>query len=225
MQRMQQTFFRSGLFYGAFALALALAACGGGSSTSTPATTKPSATASPTTSPSASGSASASPSAAPTPEYAFPAPQATMPSTNPTVTLTQGAVTMTGTFSANTGGSGTIDVNLGFNNGDITPAITPADNATTNTPIIYASFYNGTTNDIQFGTMTPKVVLTDTNGLGAATWCSLDVFSNNGGGSAWGSVATGTPAGNSVTIPPTAIGGSSTLDLEPGQQLVAVSCN
>jgi hypothetical protein len=148
-----------------------------------------------------------------------------MPSTNPTVTLTQGAVTLTGTFSANTSGSGTIDVNLGFNNGDITPAISPVDNATANTPIIYASFYNPTSSDIQFGTMTPKVVLTDTNGLGAATSCSLDVYSNNGGGSAWGSVATGAPAGNSVTISAVALGGSSTLDLSPGQQIIAVSCN
>lgn len=149
-----------------------------------------------------------------------------MPSTNPTVTLTLGAVTLTGTFSASTSGSGTIDVNLGFNNGDITPAISPVDNATANTPVIYASFYNPTTSDLQFGTSTPKVVLTDTNGLGTSpTSCSLDVYSNNGGGFAWNSVATSTPSGNSVTIPAVALGGSSTLDLSPGQQIVAVSCN
>lgn len=149
-----------------------------------------------------------------------------MPSTNPTVTLTQGVVTMTATFSANTAGSGTIDTNLGFNNGDITPAV-PTDNATAGTAIIYGSFYNGTTNDIAFGTSTPKVVLTDTNGLGAGpTSCSLDVYANNNGtGLAWNSVATGAPAGNSVTIPATALGGSSTLDLNPGQQIIAVSCH
>jgi hypothetical protein len=147
-----------------------------------------------------------------------------MPSTNPTVTLTQGAVTLTATFSANTGGSGTILANLGFNNGDITPAISPADNAVGgNTTIVYGSFYNPTANDIQFGNSTPKIVLTDTNGLGAATSCSLDVYANNGGGLAWGSVATGAPSGNSVTILAAPAGGS--LDLNPGQQIVAVSCN
>jgi len=148
-----------------------------------------------------------------------------MPATNPTVSLTQGAVTLSATFSANTAGSGTIDVNLGFNNGDVTPAI-PADNATAGSALIYGSFYNGTTNDISFGTQTPKVVMTDTNGLGSSpTSCSLDVYANNGGGLAWGSVATGTPSGNSVTIPATALGGSSTLDFQPGQQVIAVSCH
>ena len=144
-----------------------------------------------------------------------------MASTNPTVSLTQGAVTVTATFSANTSGSGTIDANLGFNNGDITPAV-PTD--TVGTAVIYGSFYNGTTNDIAFGTSTPKIVLTDTGGL-APTSCSLDVYANNGSGLMWGSVATGTPSGNSVTINATPLGGSSTLDFEPGQQIIAISCH
>ncbi|MGC2128473.1 MAG: hypothetical protein WA629_00130 [Candidatus Aquilonibacter sp.] len=145
-----------------------------------------------------------------------------MPSTNPTVTLTQGAVTLTATFSASTAGSGTVDVNLGFNNGDITPAV-PTD--TVGTAVIYGSFYNPTTSDLGFGTSTPKVVMTDTGGL-APNACSLDVYANNGGSSlTWNSVATGTPSGNSVTINATPLGGSSTLDFEPGQQIIAVSCH
>ncbi len=117
-------------------------------------------------------------------------------------------------------------MNLGFNTGDITPAV-PTDNATAGTALIYGSFYNGTANDISFGTSTPKVVLTDTSGLGASpTSCSLDVYANNGGSSlTWNSVATGVPSGNSVTIPAAALGGSSTLDFEPGQQIIAVSCH
>ena len=209
---------RSTILYVGFASTCALIAACGGSSTSTPSTTAPSG--SPSTSP--SGSPSSNPSSAPTPAYAFPAPQATMLSTNPTVTLTQGAVTLTATFSASTAGSGTIDVNLGFNNGDITPAA-PTD--TVGTAVIYGSFYNPTTSNLGFGTSTPKVVMTDTSGL-PTTSCSLDVYANNNGtGLMWNSVATGTPAGNSVTINAAPLGGSSTLDFSPGQQIIAVSCH
>lgn len=149
-----------------------------------------------------------------------------MASTNPTFTVTQGAATLTVTFSASTSGSGTLSANLGFNNGDITPAV-PTDNAVSgNTAVVYGSIYNGTTTDLVFGTQTPKVVLTDTSGL-APNSCSLDVYSNNNGTSlTWGSVATGTPSGNSVTINPASLGGgSSTLDIQPGQQIIAVSCH
>jgi len=150
-----------------------------------------------------------------------------MPSSNATVTLTQGALTLTATFSANTAGSGTINVNAGFNTGDITPAISPADNATSGfTPLIYLSFDNNTTNTISFGSSTPKVVITSSGAISGAN-CNLDVYSSNGGmTSTWNFVGATGPVtgGNSVTIAPSPLGSGMTVDFKPGQQIVAISC-
>ncbi len=149
-----------------------------------------------------------------------------MSSATHAVTITKGAVTLQATFGAATAGSGTVDVNLGFNNGDITPAV-PTDNASAGfTAVVFASFYNpGST--ITFGNTTPVVTLTDTSGFSGATACELDAYSGNGSGSlSWQSVSsTGTISGTSVTVPSSTLSGSSTLDFQPGQQVVAVSCH
>jgi hypothetical protein len=117
-------------------------------------------------------------------------------------------------------------VNLGFDNGDITPTL-PADNATANTPIIYVSLYNPTSSTISFGTTTPTINLTDTSGFGGATTCELDVYNNSSGTYSWVSIsgATGAPSGNSVTISSAPATGGGGLQIKPGQQIVAVSCN
>ena len=118
-------------------------------------------------------------------------------------------------------------MNLGFDNGDITPSLT-ADNATAgNTPLIYASFFNPTSSAIDFGTDTPTINLTDTSGFGGATTCELDVYNNGSGTYAWDAIsgATGTPSGDSVTISPAPATGGGGLQIQPGQQIVAISCN
>jgi len=172
---------------------------------------------------STSSSPSASPSTAPTPEYAFPTPTATMASGADSFSLTYNGITVAATFGAAT--TTTLDVNLGQNNDDVTPTISPADNATADyTPVIYISFYNGSTSTVTLGSDSPAVTLTDAS-LGA-TACELDVYTGNGSGSdAWQRIASGSFASGTGTIAAAAIPDGGSVQFAPGQQLVAIACN
>ncbi|HVA36656.1 MAG TPA: hypothetical protein VNJ51_03505 [Candidatus Dormibacteraeota bacterium] len=111
--------------------------------------------------------------------------------------------------------------------GDISPATLPTDNATAGyTPLIYVSFYNGSTTTLTFGSTTPTVSVTDSAGFGGATTCELDVYSKNGGSAlAWNAIgASGSVSGNAVTIGPVSLGAGSTVDFKPGQQILAIAC-
>jgi hypothetical protein len=134
------------------------------------------------------------------------------------------SVTVTAAFSAATSGSGTLSFNLGFNTGDITPSISPPDNASSDTPLIYLSIFNPGA-PIVFGTQTPNITLTDSNGYSkSATTCEFDIYSNNGGsGPAWHEVDSGTISGNTVTFPPVSTGGS--VQIQTGQSIGAFACN
>lgn len=211
-----------------FALIVAAAGCGGGSTTSTPPTTSP--TSAPTSSP--TSSPTSAPSAAPTPTWTFSGTSATLSATSgqtASVSLTayQG-ITFAAQFSAATS-TGSLSVSDALNNGtDVTPATLPLDNATAGAaPIIYASFYNGSTTSIGFGSQTPAITVTDANGFGTATTCELDVYSSNGSSTTtWNAVATGgTISGNATTIPPVALVAPMTVDFQPGQQIIAVACH
>ena len=170
-----------------------------------------------------SSSPSASPSTAPTPEYAFPTPTATMASGSDSFSLTYNAVSVSATFGAAT--TTTLDVNLGQNTGDVTPAISPADNATADyAPVVYISFYNGSTSTVTLGSDSPAVTLTDASV--SATECELDVYTGNGSGSdAWQKIASGSFANGAGTIPAAAIPDGGSVQFAPGQQLVAIACN
>jgi len=148
-----------------------------------------------------------------------------MRSSNPTVTITYSTVTVTAAFSAATSGSGTLDFNLGFNNSDITPTISPADNASSDTPLVYVSIFNPGS-AIVFGTQTPNLTLTDSAGFSkGATTCEFDIYSNNGGsGQTWNPVNTGTISGDTVTIAPVSAGGSG-VQIQTGQTIGAFACN
>jgi len=210
-----------------FAMSALFAGCSGSSGSMLPGNllTQPGVNPTPTPSGSPSSSPSAAPSAAPTPSFIFPSPLATLVPNNPIVSLTKGSVTFAATFSANTGGNGTIDVNLGLNNGDIVPAL-PTDNANVAATVkVYASFYNPTSGTIRFGTTTPLVVMTDTSGFGGATVCELDAYTQNGSSLSWNFVASGAVLLNTATIAPVSLGVGGTVSFNPGQQLVAVACH
>ncbi len=215
-----------------FALIVAAAGCGGGSTTSTPPTAGP--TTAPTTSPTSSPTSSptTSPSTAPAATWTFGGSTGTLTATSGqagTINLAAyHGITFSATFGA-ANANGTLAVSDALNNGaDVTPATLPADNATTGAvPIIYVSFYNGSTTSIGFGSQTPAITVTDTAGFAPATTCELDVYSNNGGSSTtWNSVAGGgTISGTTATIPPVALTGSMTVDFQSGQQIIAVACH
>ena len=112
--------------------------------------------------------------------------------------------------------------------GDITPNTLPADNATQgNSALVYLSIYNPGPNRISFGGVTPTITVTRSTGFGGATTCQLDVYSNNGSGYQWGTIggATGTVSGNTVTVASTTLPQGNTVDIRPGQQIVAISCH
>lgn len=219
------------------AVAAVLTACGGGSSGATPSVfpaSNPAVT--PTNNPSSNPSSPPAPTASPT-----SVPQTyTLGGATSTLTGVLGQVptavslapynnvAVQSTFGADTSGSGTIAVSDATGTGDITPNTLPADNASVGfSPVVYLSFYNPNSNAISFGTQTPLTVVTNTAGFGTATACNLDLYANDGGGSAsWHSVATGgTIAGLVTTIPSASLSGNATLDFQPGQQIAAVSCN
>jgi hypothetical protein len=51
------------------------------------------------------------------------------------------------------------------------------------------------------------------------------VYSNNGAPTpTWHMIASGPRSGTTVTVPSVALGGSQTLNFQPGQQSVAISC-
>jgi len=139
-------------------------------------------------------------------------------------------ITSTIQFGTVASGSGTINVSDATNpssGGDITPVTLPADNATTGAQAIaYVSFYNGTLADISFGASTPAITITNAAGFGTATTCELDAYSNGSGSSlAWTTTgATGTIAGNNVTINAATLSAGNTVDLVPGQTITAIAC-
>jgi hypothetical protein len=136
-------------------------------------------------------------------------------------------------FVAPTAGSGTLQFSDALNNAlginDVTPNTLPADNATaTYTPIIYLSTYNGTTTTISFGTAIPQITVSDTSLNGAYTTCNFDVYGKQGSGSnlAWFTVgSSGAVTSSGVNIPAGTLGGGSTVDFQPGQQIIAISCH
>jgi hypothetical protein len=124
-------------------------------------------------------------------------------------------VTLNGTFSKGPG-TGTVDVNLGWNDGDITPPV-PPDNAPPGTPttLVYISVYNPTPTAIVFGSS--AIQIQDTASLGAAS-CELDV--ENAGG--WQFVNSGPiTTGGSGTM---ASIGTGQVQFSPGQSIVAIAC-
>jgi hypothetical protein len=178
----------------------------------------------PTVVPSTRPFATVAATAKPAQHFLFPAPMATMMSTDPVVFIRKGPVTFTASFSANTGGNGALSVNLGYNNGDIRPAV-PVDNAGPGSSIIaYVSFYNASPSPISFGSSTPLVMLTRSQGFNGAATCNLDVFSSDGTTFTWNRVLTGTVLHNTLTFSPAAIGPGGTVSFFPGQQIIAVAC-
>ncbi|HEY8297681.1 MAG TPA: hypothetical protein VIG32_06630 [Candidatus Baltobacteraceae bacterium] len=123
-------------------------------------------------------------------------------------------------FGAPTSGSGPVQISDALNNGDISPNTLPADNATSGaTPIFYISIYNANSTEIDINS-TPAVTVTDSNGFGSATACTLDSY-NNG---AWKNtqVPSAAPSGTSVTFPASTLG---KLQITANaQQIVALSC-
>lgn len=214
---------------------LALAACGGGSSA--PPTTNP--TSAPTASPTAHSSATASPTSSPTSAPTTVAQTWTLQSCCVTLSLTAGqtpAQIQTETYSTTEvvqftapSQSGTLvySVSLPAAGQIATPNTLPADNATSGfTPQAYFSFYNGGTQAISFGQNIPEVIFAATPS--GATTCALDVL--NSSASSWtqvatGSVAPGTYSTNQVIIGPATLPAGSSVNFQPGQQIVAVSCN
>lgn len=222
-----------------FAAAVAVSACGGGGGSSgNPATTAPTQT--PTSLPTVTASATptSAPTATPTPTSSPVAPTWTFSGSTTTMTATNGQapalvslssyqnLAFTAQFATVVSGSGTIAVSDAINNGsDITPNTLPADNATTGTPMLYLSFYNGGSADISFGQNLPTLTMTDSAGYGTKTTCSFDVYSKNGGASpTWNAILNGNIAGNTVTIGPGTLPAGNTVDFKPGQQVVAISC-
>jgi hypothetical protein len=150
-----------------------------------------------------------------------------MAASNPTVALTYGAVAVSLAFSQDSNSTtGTLDMNLGLNNGDITPAISPTDDATFgNTALVYVSLYNPMATTLRFGATT--ITVTDSSGFGGATTCELDNYVSGGGPIAAGwasSGSTGAVSGDSVTIAPSVY--DKYITFSPGGQFIqAVSCN
>ncbi len=217
------------------------------------ATPTPTGTPSPTPSPTARPTATPTPTPTPTPTRTpspTPSPTAT-PSSAPAPTWILGGSTATLSLTAGTTPAllslsayhnislsaqfaapnitGSLVFSDALNNGDVTPNTLPADSATAGfTPIIYLSFYNGSTSTVSFGRAFPQVNLTDVNGFGAGTVCEFDVYSGTGGNSGlvWHSVGQlGSISGTSVTIGPGTLPPGNTVDFQPGQQLTAVACH
>lgn len=139
---------------------------------------------------------------------------------NVTLTITTGTVTS---------GSGTLTLRDAFNDGDITPAA-PVDNATTGyTPVVYLSFENPGPGIVSVGSDSPGATLKKTDGFGGATSCELDVYGSQGEGQgkSWFALpgASATISGDEVTIPSVAIPNEGSVDFEPGQTIVAISCH
>ena len=231
-----------------FVACAVLIGCGGGGS-SAPTPPNPGATATPN--PGATATPTPGPSSTPTPgATATPTPGATATPTpgpgftfggssaNPTFTAGQ---TSTVNLAAYMGISVSIafpapsspsSFTLGFadavNNGDITPAGFVADNATAGyTPILYMGVTNSTNTNDAFGNTSPAFTITDTNASFASfTTCELDVYSHNGGPTPiWHMIASGSRSGTTVTVPSVSLGASQTLNFQPGQQSVAISCH
>lgn len=188
-----------------FAAVALLAACGGGGTT--PATSS----ATPTPSPSGSPSGNA--------EFTFGG-------SSQTVTVAQGqsiavnlkayhGITVSGSFFGSSSAT-TVVLSDATNQGDVTPNTLPADNAAAGYNAgIYISIVN---QGSQISTSSATLVLTDTNGFGGATTCSLDVYG--------GSPASWSPSGLTATI-----SGQSVTFNSPqgpqfgvGQSIIAISC-
>ncbi|MGH7709332.1 MAG: hypothetical protein ACREM8_07055 [Vulcanimicrobiaceae bacterium] len=209
-----------------------LAACGGSSSSPTPnanPTPTPPAGATPTPTPPPPG-ATPTPTAPPG-GYTFGGASGTnsfAPGANGTITLGAYApiTSATFTFGNNTASSSfSLTITDALNNGDITPAGFPADNAVAGaTPIVYFQISNPTSTDGTFGSTTPQIAIVDSAGFGSFASCSFDVYSDNGSGLMWFSPGiTAAPSGTTLTLAAKNIA-PSTIDFKPGKAYFAISC-
>ncbi len=196
---------------------------------------------SPSPSSSASGNPSASPSSAPTtvPQtWTFGGSSApgtftagTMPSAVNLVAYQGIGVSVQ--FAAPTSGSGTLQFSDALNNGDVSPNNLPPDSGTSGatagyTGIIYLSTYNAGTGTISFGSAIPTITVADTSLMGTYTTCEFDVYGKQGNGTmpVWFSVGvSGTVTSNGVIVGPGTLGAGNSVDFQPGQQIIAVSCH